>query len=116
MTRIKWTKSLSLTILGSLLCFVFPASPSAESHGAQKGAEIPFKLRFLGRTTPGDSYGHEFERLVRTKPWCDYAGGVGKAAVESALQLADGDWQAFAPMLAILSSQHETQYSRLFRS
>ena len=44
MTRIKWTKSLSLTILGSLLCFVFPASPSAEIHGAQKGAEIPFKL------------------------------------------------------------------------
>ncbi|MDQ3271088.1 MAG: urease accessory protein UreF, partial [Pseudomonadota bacterium] len=24
--------------------------------------------------------------------------------------------QAFSPMLAILSSQHETQYSRLFRS
>ncbi len=44
MTRIKWTKSLSLTILGSLLCFVFPASPSAEIHGAQNGAEIPFKL------------------------------------------------------------------------
>ena len=37
-------------------------------------------------------------------------------AVESALQLPDGDRQAFAPMLAILSSQHETQYSRLFRS
>jgi urease accessory protein len=37
-------------------------------------------------------------------------------AVESALQLPDGDRQAFTPMLAILSSQHETQYSRLFRS
>jgi urease accessory protein len=36
--------------------------------------------------------------------------------VEAALALPDGERQAFAPMLAILSSQHETQYSRLFRS
>ncbi len=38
------------------------------------------------------------------------------AAVDHALSLADDDRQAFAPMLAILSAQHETQYSRLFRS
>ena len=38
------------------------------------------------------------------------------AAVELATSLADGERQAFSPMLAILSSQHETQYSRLFRS
>ena len=38
------------------------------------------------------------------------------AVVESALQLPDDERQAFAPMLAILSAQHETQYSRLFRS
>ena len=37
-------------------------------------------------------------------------------AVEHALACADEDRQAFTPMLAILSSQHETQYSRLFRS
>lgn len=37
-------------------------------------------------------------------------------AVEHALSLADGARQAFTPMLAILSSQHEVQYSRLFRS
>ncbi len=37
-------------------------------------------------------------------------------AVATALALPDDDWQAFAPMLAILSAQHETQYSRLFRS
>jgi len=30
--------------------------------------------------------------------------------------LPDADRQAFAPMLALLSAQHETQYSRLFRS
>jgi len=38
------------------------------------------------------------------------------AAVEAARTLATDDLQAFTPMLAILSSQHEVQYSRLFRS
>lgn len=38
------------------------------------------------------------------------------AAVEHAMALSPGDRQAFVPMLAILSSRHETQYSRLFRS
>jgi urease accessory protein len=38
------------------------------------------------------------------------------AAVEQACTLPQERWQAFSPMLAILSSQHETQYSRLFRS
>ena len=38
------------------------------------------------------------------------------AAVDAAAALHDGERQAFTPMLAILSAQHETQYSRLFRS
>jgi len=38
------------------------------------------------------------------------------AAVDGAIALPDGQRQAFSPMLAILSAQHETQYSRLFRS
>jgi urease accessory protein len=40
------------------------------------------------------------------------------AAVAQArnLQHRMDDWQSFSPLLAILSSQHETQYSRLFRS
>jgi urease accessory protein len=37
-------------------------------------------------------------------------------AVDKALALRDDERQAFAPMLAILSARHETQYSRLFRS
>jgi urease accessory protein len=37
-------------------------------------------------------------------------------AVQSAIDLSDAERQAFSPMLAILSAQHETQYSRLFRS
>ena len=38
------------------------------------------------------------------------------AAIDHALSLHDDERQAFSPMLAILSAQHETQYSRLFRS
>jgi urease accessory protein len=37
-------------------------------------------------------------------------------AVQRAAELPDEQRQAFTPMLAILSAQHETQYSRLFRS
>ena len=37
-------------------------------------------------------------------------------AVDIAIELPDHKRQAFSPMLAILSAQHETQYSRLFRS
>jgi len=38
------------------------------------------------------------------------------AAVDHALEVTDDTRQAFSPMLAILSSQHEAQYSSLFRS
>jgi len=38
------------------------------------------------------------------------------AVVDHALAVTDETRQAFSPMLAILSSQHEVQYSRLFRS
>ena len=42
--------------------------------------------------------------------------GAIPAAVDHALSLNDDTRQAFSPMLAILSAQHESQYSRLFRS
>jgi urease accessory protein len=38
------------------------------------------------------------------------------ACVDAALALRPSERQAYTPMLAILSSQHEEQYSRLFRS
>jgi urease accessory protein len=38
------------------------------------------------------------------------------AAIDHALAVPDHARQAFSPMLAILSAQHEVQYSRLFRS
>ena len=38
------------------------------------------------------------------------------SAVDAAATMGDDERQCFTPMLAILSAQHETQYSRLFRS
>ncbi|MBT9596756.1 MAG: urease accessory protein UreF [Vitreoscilla sp.] len=38
------------------------------------------------------------------------------AVVDQAIARPDSERQAFTPMLAILSAQHEAQYSRLFRS
>lgn len=38
------------------------------------------------------------------------------AAAHGALALPDAGRQTFSPMLSILSAQHETQYTRLFRS
>ena len=38
------------------------------------------------------------------------------ALIASALALPEQDWQAFSPLLAVASAQHEAQYSRLFRS
>jgi urease accessory protein len=38
------------------------------------------------------------------------------ALVEKAMNMKDEDLGSFAPGLALLSSRHETQYSRLFRS
>ena len=43
------------------------------------------------------------------------AAGIPEA-VERAMALPDDERQAFSPMLSVLSAQHETQYSRLFRS
>ncbi len=44
------------------------------------------------------------------------ASEIPSAAHAAASITEDADRQAFSPMLAILSSRHETQYSRLFRS
>jgi urease accessory protein len=50
------------------------------------------------------------QRLLRT------LGPTIDAAIERALALPPADWSSAAPLLAVASARHETQYSRLFRS
>ena len=47
--------------------------------------------------------------LARLGPAC-------AEAMETAISLPREDWSNFAPLFAIASSRHETQYTRLFRS
>jgi urease accessory protein len=56
-------------------------------------------------------------RWARTPASASWRGSRARFPTRSTAALARADTQqAFAPMLAILSARHETQYSRLFRS
>lgn len=67
---------------------------------------------------------NQVQAAVRAVPLGQSAGqrilgalaGAIPAAVDEALAATDDSRQSFAPMLAVLSARHETQYSRLFRS
>ena len=74
----------------------------AEDFAIGRADQDQFAIRSQARAAEAQANG----RLAREIP----------AAVDHAPTLADDDRQAFTPMLAILSAQHETQYSRLFRS
>jgi urease accessory protein len=78
------------------------------------------------KTVPlGQSAGHRVllalgPRIAQLAAGCAASAvGVESAGASGSAEgpwLAAGSWSNFAPGLAILSSQHETQYSRLFRS
>jgi len=67
---------------------------------------------------------NQVSAAMKTVPLGQVAGqrivaSLGKqlpALAEKSLQLEDDELSNFSPMLAIVSSRHETQYSRLFRS
>ena len=80
-------------------------------------ARQPDRLRArLGRKHgAGGDQGSAAGTKRRTAP-ARCAGRRDSSAVDRALATRPDQRQAFTPMLAILSAQHETQYSRLFRS
>jgi glycosyltransferase involved in cell wall biosynthesis len=43
--------------------------------------EKKFKIIFLGQTGD-DAYGREFFELIKTRPWCEYAGFAGRAQLK----------------------------------
>ena len=73
-----------------------------ERHGEQNMVQAALKAVPLGQNAGQRILG----RLADAIP----------EAVDDALRRRAAERQAFTPMLAILSSQHEHQYSRLFRS
>ena len=53
---------------------------------------------------------------LKSPPGQMIEGRQGISLPQVLTRMMDSERQAFSPMLAILSAQHETQYSRLFRS
>jgi glycosyltransferase involved in cell wall biosynthesis len=49
---------------------------------------LAFKLAFLGHTSPADSYGAEFFDLIKTRPWCEYAGFANRNELKERLIIA----------------------------
>jgi urease accessory protein len=91
--------ALALSLANAPLDQALQAGALAQGHGFECGLGHVFG--------PAKSAGQRMlARLAREIP----------QAVQTAMHLNDEDRQAFSPMLAILSSRHETQYSRIFRS
>lgn len=45
----------------------------------------PLELRFCGTMNPGDAYGLEFLRLVKSRPWCVYGGRATRQELKAFL-------------------------------
>jgi urease accessory protein len=116
---VEWLKSVQPTVAARASApLSYPvAFALAASHSPATARDIALAYAFgwaenmvqaAVKSVPlGQSAGQRIlQRLVAEIP----------VAVDHALSLGDEDRQAFCPMLAILSAQHETQYSRLFRS
>jgi urease accessory protein len=96
-------------------CLPLPSSQAASQQGPLREALLSFTFGWAEnmvqaaiKAVPlGQSAGQRIlQALIDDIP----------LAIDHALALPDSQRQAFTPMLAILSAQHETQYSRLFRS
>ncbi len=82
------------TVRDGLLCFAFGWAENMVQAGVKA---VPL----------GQNAGQRMLRRLTTEI---------PLAVDHAMAMTDETRQAFCPMLAILGAQHETQYSRLFRS
>jgi glycosyltransferase involved in cell wall biosynthesis len=49
---------------------------------------ITFKVVFLGIASPQNSYGADFFDLIKTRPWCEYAGFADRDALKKRLAAA----------------------------
>ncbi|MEI7731023.1 MAG: glycosyltransferase family 4 protein [Verrucomicrobiota bacterium] len=60
-------------------------------------ARRPFRLVFVGSHDPQDAYAREFLDLVKTNPWCEYAGAIPRESV----------WQFYQRASALVLSSLE---------
>lgn len=104
---VRATSSLSYPVAFALAASITAASPRDIALTFAFGWAENMMQAAIKSVPLGQSAGQRIlQRLAAEIP----------SAVDHALRLDDEGRQAFSPMLAILSAQHETQYSRLFRS
>lgn len=108
--RVEWTRvcsSPTYPIAFALAASITGASTRDCLHSFAFGWAENMVQAAVKAVPLGQSAGQQIlAELVRAIP----------ESVRAALATDDNNRQAFAPMFAILSAQHETQYSRLFRS
>ena len=112
---LEWAKSVGRPVPGgdaftypvawALVASTFHAAPREALHAFAFGWAENMVQAAVRAVPLGQSSG---QRILSR-----LAAEIPRAASDA---LARGEPQAFSPMLAILSSRHETQYSRLFRS
>jgi urease accessory protein len=131
----EWQKSLSGSPAGARFAHRQPANAHRDSALPQPDFTYPVAFALAAATSTATArqialafaFGwaeNMVQSAIKSVPLGQGAGqrilarlaAAIPAAVEEAGSLDDDTRQAFTPMLAILSSQHETQYSRLFRS
>jgi urease accessory protein len=115
---LEWMKSLGYTGCAAPGPLTYPvafARAAAPTEAGEREILLSFAFGWAEnmmqaaiKSVPlGQSAGQRIlQRLAREIP----------EAVDHALSTGEDRRQSFSPMLAILSAQHETQYSRLFRS
>ena len=95
----------------------YPLAFALAASATRPRARLPAGLRlWLGREHGAGRHQIGAAGPKRRAAHSVGAGGCNSCAIDHALALPDDARQAFSPMLAILSAQHEVQYSRLFRS
>jgi glycosyltransferase involved in cell wall biosynthesis len=50
--------------------------------------EMPIRLVFAGAGSESDDYFRQFKRMLNSRPWCEYLGGVDKAALQREMSRA----------------------------
>ena len=125
-SMLEWLRNLQPTHPGLALAAQLPPAPAWPLAFALGALALGLDAGHTAHALAFSWLDNQVQAAVRTVPLGQSAGqrllaaltpDIPAAVAQARnLQTRMDDWQSFAPMLAILSARHETQYSRLFRS
>ena len=125
-SMLEWLRNLQPTHPGLTLAAQLPPAPAWPLAFALGGQALGLDAEHTAHALAFSWLENQVQAAMRVVPLGQSSGqrllaaltpGIPAAVAQARnLQNHMDDWQSFAPMLAILSARHETQYSRLFRS